>query len=175
VNSPVNEVIALIRAPLKGPSRAARAQDTLKATSCGPIRNQASAPGGAHSRRGSAEHVKRATVRPSALGRSQRALKHYPEERSARLFLAAALGAPARRGPSGRRWSAVDAHAWENDDLAERTVHGLAIRAAASARHGGTGWSPISLSTAARAIIAHSNERSCICFLSADLIKTQLS
>ncbi len=36
VNSPVNEGIALIRAPLKGPSRAPRAEQALKATSCGP-------------------------------------------------------------------------------------------------------------------------------------------
>lgn len=36
VNSPVTEGIAMIRAPLKGPSRAARAEEALKATSCGP-------------------------------------------------------------------------------------------------------------------------------------------
>ncbi|HAH63914.1 MAG TPA: hypothetical protein DCL72_00210 [Rhizobiales bacterium] len=36
VNSPVTEGIALIRAPLKGPSRANRAEEALKATSCGP-------------------------------------------------------------------------------------------------------------------------------------------
>ena len=36
VNSPVTEGIALIRAPLKGPSRASRAEEALKATSCGP-------------------------------------------------------------------------------------------------------------------------------------------
>jgi uncharacterized membrane protein len=36
VSSPVNQGIALIRAPLKGPSRAARAEEALKATSCGP-------------------------------------------------------------------------------------------------------------------------------------------
>ena len=34
--SPVTEGIALIRAPLAGPSRAARAERALKATSCGP-------------------------------------------------------------------------------------------------------------------------------------------
>ena len=32
----LNEGIALIRAPLAGPSRAARAERALKATSCGP-------------------------------------------------------------------------------------------------------------------------------------------
>ena len=36
VNAPVTEGIALIRAPLAGPSRAARAESALKATSCGP-------------------------------------------------------------------------------------------------------------------------------------------
>jgi uncharacterized membrane protein len=36
VNSPVTEGIAVIRAPLKGPSRAARADEALKATSCAP-------------------------------------------------------------------------------------------------------------------------------------------
>jgi len=36
VNSPVTEGIAMIRAPLRGPSRAARAEEALKATSCGP-------------------------------------------------------------------------------------------------------------------------------------------
>lgn len=36
VNSPVTEGIALIRAPLKGPSRAPRAEEALKATFCGP-------------------------------------------------------------------------------------------------------------------------------------------
>jgi uncharacterized membrane protein len=36
VNSPVTEGIAMIRAPLKGPSRAPRAEEALKATSCGP-------------------------------------------------------------------------------------------------------------------------------------------
>jgi uncharacterized membrane protein len=36
VNSPVTEGIALIRAPLAGPSRADRAERALRATSCGP-------------------------------------------------------------------------------------------------------------------------------------------
>lgn len=36
VNSPVDEGIALIRAPLAGPSRASRAERALKATSCAP-------------------------------------------------------------------------------------------------------------------------------------------
>ncbi len=36
VNSPVTEGIAMIRAPLKGPSRAQRAAEALKATSCEP-------------------------------------------------------------------------------------------------------------------------------------------
>ena len=36
VNSPVTEGIAMIRAPLKGPSRAERADEALKTTSCGP-------------------------------------------------------------------------------------------------------------------------------------------
>jgi uncharacterized membrane protein len=36
VNSPVSEGIALIRAPLAGPSRSARAMRALEATSCGP-------------------------------------------------------------------------------------------------------------------------------------------
>jgi uncharacterized membrane protein len=36
VNSPVAEGIALIRAPLAGPSRADRAERALRATSCGP-------------------------------------------------------------------------------------------------------------------------------------------
>jgi uncharacterized membrane protein len=36
VNAPVTEGIALIRAPLAGASRAARAENALKATSCGP-------------------------------------------------------------------------------------------------------------------------------------------
>jgi uncharacterized membrane protein len=36
VNSPVTEGIAMIRAPLKGPGRAPRAEEALKATSCGP-------------------------------------------------------------------------------------------------------------------------------------------
>jgi uncharacterized membrane protein len=36
VNSPVTEGIALIRAPLVGPSRAARAEQALKTTFCGP-------------------------------------------------------------------------------------------------------------------------------------------
>jgi uncharacterized membrane protein len=36
VNAPVNEGIALIRAPLAGPSRAARAEAALKSTSCAP-------------------------------------------------------------------------------------------------------------------------------------------
>ena len=36
VNSPVTEEIAMIRAPLKGPSRAERADEALKTTSCGP-------------------------------------------------------------------------------------------------------------------------------------------
>ena len=38
VNSPVIEGIALIRAPLAGPSRADRAERALRATSCGPYR-----------------------------------------------------------------------------------------------------------------------------------------
>ena len=41
VNAPVTEGIALIRAPLAGPSRAARAEQALKATSCGPYTNRA--------------------------------------------------------------------------------------------------------------------------------------
>ena len=36
VNSPVTEGIALIRAPLVGPSRSARAEQALKTTFCGP-------------------------------------------------------------------------------------------------------------------------------------------
>jgi len=36
VNSPVTEGVALIRAPLVGPSRSARAEQALKTTSCGP-------------------------------------------------------------------------------------------------------------------------------------------
>ena len=36
VNSPVTKGIALIRAPLVGPSRAARAEQALKSTFCGP-------------------------------------------------------------------------------------------------------------------------------------------
>jgi uncharacterized membrane protein len=36
VNSPTTEGIVLIRAPLAGPSAAARAESALKATSCGP-------------------------------------------------------------------------------------------------------------------------------------------
>ena len=36
VNSPVTEGIALIRAPLAGPSRASRAEQALKTTFCGP-------------------------------------------------------------------------------------------------------------------------------------------
>jgi hypothetical protein len=36
VNSPVSEGIALLRLPLAGPSRAAYAEEALKATSCGP-------------------------------------------------------------------------------------------------------------------------------------------
>ena len=36
VNSPVTEGIALIRAPLAGPSRAGRTEEALKATSCNP-------------------------------------------------------------------------------------------------------------------------------------------
>jgi len=35
VNSPVTEGIALIRAPLVGPSRSARAEQALKTTFCG--------------------------------------------------------------------------------------------------------------------------------------------
>jgi uncharacterized membrane protein len=35
VNSPVSEGIALLRLPLAGPSRAAYAEEALKATSCG--------------------------------------------------------------------------------------------------------------------------------------------
>ncbi|MGE5260361.1 MAG: DUF1254 domain-containing protein [Actinomycetota bacterium] len=42
VNSPVSEGIAMIRAPLKGPSRAARADQALKATSCAPYTTQKS-------------------------------------------------------------------------------------------------------------------------------------
>ena len=40
VKSPVTEGIAMIRAPLAGVSRTARAEEALKATSCGPIRNR---------------------------------------------------------------------------------------------------------------------------------------
>lgn len=36
VNSPANEGVALIRAPLAGPSRASYAERALKATTCGP-------------------------------------------------------------------------------------------------------------------------------------------
>jgi uncharacterized membrane protein len=36
VNAPVTEGIALIRAPLAGPSRASFAERALRATSCGP-------------------------------------------------------------------------------------------------------------------------------------------
>lgn len=36
VNSPVTEGVALIRAPLVGPSRSAHAEQALKTTSCGP-------------------------------------------------------------------------------------------------------------------------------------------
>ena len=36
VKSPVTEGIAMIRAPLAGASRTARAEEALKATSCGP-------------------------------------------------------------------------------------------------------------------------------------------
>jgi uncharacterized membrane protein len=36
VNSPVTEGVALIRAPLVGPSRSARAEQALKTTYCGP-------------------------------------------------------------------------------------------------------------------------------------------
>ena len=36
VKSPVGQGIAMIRAPLSGPSRAARTEEALKATSCGP-------------------------------------------------------------------------------------------------------------------------------------------
>ena len=41
VNAPVTEGIALIRAPLAGLSRAARAESALKATSCGPYTKSA--------------------------------------------------------------------------------------------------------------------------------------
>jgi uncharacterized membrane protein len=36
VKSPVAEGIAMIRAPLSGPSRGGRIEEALKATSCGP-------------------------------------------------------------------------------------------------------------------------------------------
>jgi len=36
VKSPVEQGIAMIRAPLAGPSRAPGAEEALKATSCGP-------------------------------------------------------------------------------------------------------------------------------------------
>jgi uncharacterized membrane protein len=40
VNAPVNEGIALIRAPLAGPSRATKAEEALRSTSCGPYIKQ---------------------------------------------------------------------------------------------------------------------------------------
>ena len=43
VNAPVTEGIALICAPLAGPSRAARAENALKDTSCGPYTKAAGA------------------------------------------------------------------------------------------------------------------------------------
>jgi uncharacterized membrane protein len=39
IKSPVQEGIAIIRAPLSGPSRAARAEDALNATTCAPLKN----------------------------------------------------------------------------------------------------------------------------------------
>ena len=38
IKSPVSEGIAMIRAPLSGPSRAARTEEALKATYCGPLK-----------------------------------------------------------------------------------------------------------------------------------------
>jgi uncharacterized membrane protein len=39
IKSPVEQGIAMIRAPLSGPSRAPREEDALKATACGPHAN----------------------------------------------------------------------------------------------------------------------------------------
>jgi uncharacterized membrane protein len=38
IKSPVQEGVAIIRAPLSGPSRTARAENALKATACGPLK-----------------------------------------------------------------------------------------------------------------------------------------
>ena len=65
VNSPVNEGIALIRAPLKGPSRAAQcAERTQGQPRAAPIRNQASALKALIRAAVALNTSKRATVRP---------------------------------------------------------------------------------------------------------------